>query len=401
MSGVAHATGPAGASRWEIRRGIFRGFGARHLNLAIAFAVAYNVLGHLGFPDFDPSSFEARMKLFIAIPGYLMLAAFALLVTVAIENAWTRPPLLRLRYPLAVLLAAAGAVLLSTLIGLLAGTAAPLLAEHQAPQATVSVGKAVAAAIAGTWIVPAVVAHYLKAGYICALIISLHAIFEANRRATAHLHAVQMQALDADHELFADELRAIQTRVDPDLLFDALRDIDAAYGTDPAAGQAHLDALIRFLRAALPGDLTANSTIADERELVEAYVALISFQRPSPPRLDFVVDSALLAERLPPLILLPLVRWALAGAATDRLRLKVVRRDEALPASCASLDIIIEAPAGPAPARAEEELTTLRARLQRFYGAGASCRETSNPRQRQLLVSLPLDSARVTGASAA
>ena len=402
MSDTTRPAGPAKFLAWEIRGGIFRGFGDRHLNLAIAFAVGYNVLGHLGFPDFDPTSFEARMKLFIAIPGYLMLAAFALLVAVAMENALTQPRFQVLRYPSAVLLAAAGAVLLSTLAGLLAGTAAPLLAEHQAPQAAAVARQAIPMkGLAGTWLVPAFVTHYLKAGYICALIISLHAIFEANRRASANLHAAQMQALDADHDLFADELRAIQARVDPDLLFESLRSIDAAYERDPTSAQAQLDALIRFLRAALPGDLTANSTIAQEQELVEAYVALISFQRPSPPRLEFVVDGALVAERLPPMILLPLVRWALdAGTAPDRLRLQVRRREDEPPLTHPGLEIIVDGPASPAPARAEEELATLRARLQRFYGAEAICHDSSDASQRQLVVALPLDSARVAGASA-
>ena len=401
MSDTMCTTEHAGNRHWEVRCGVFRGFGHRHLILALAFAIAYNVLGHLGLPDFDPGSLQARLKLFAAIPGYLLLATFALLVAVAMENWLTDPPLQLLRYPLAVLLAAAGAVLISALVEFVVGVG-PMLGAHGEPPAAAAGQARHMAPIAGAWVVPAVVAHYLKAAYICALLVALHAIFEANRRASAHLHDAQMQALEADHDVFSDELRAIQARVDPDLLFEALRDIDAAYDIEPAAAQSRLDALIRFLRAALPGDLTANSTIADEKELVEAYVALISFQRPSPAHIEFIVDSALLALRLPPMILLPLARWALGdGTTADRLRLTVKQRDDGQPLVQPRLEIVVDGPADRKPGRAEEELTTLRDRLQRFYGTAARCSDTSDGTQRRAVVELPGDRAGPDGAETA
>lgn len=375
MSAVVSPVSQAGIFAWQIRTGICRGFGARHVNLALAFSFAYAILGHLGWPDFDIGSLEARLKLFAAIPGYLMVAIFALLVAVAMENLLTRSPLRRLRYPLAVLFAGGIGVVLGGLFIAAAGRA-----TH-------------AVTIAGAWAVPALLTNYLKATYICALVVSLHAIFEANRLATANLHAAQLLALDADHELFADELRAIQARVDPDLLFESLRGIDAAYERDPAAGQAQLDALIRFLRAALPGDLAADSTIANEKELIEAYVALVSFQRPSQPHLEFVADAGSLEERLPPMLLLPLVRWALGDGSVDQLSVRVARREEGSKPQ-AVLEIVIDSQNDRPSTPADEELAIARARLQRLYGGRASCHETADATQRRLVVAVPLDRAR-------
>src|SRR5207302_9270679 len=53
------------------------------------------------------------------------------------------------------------------------------------------------------------------------MLIALYVMFEAKRRATEELHAVRVVALADERALIEGNLRAMQARVDPDLLFDA------------------------------------------------------------------------------------------------------------------------------------------------------------------------------------
>src|SRR5207253_2924959 len=61
------------------------------------------------------------------------------------------------------------------------------------------------------------------------MLIALYAMFEARRRATEELHTVRVAALAAERAVLEGDLRAMQARVDPDLLFDTLLSVDRAY----------------------------------------------------------------------------------------------------------------------------------------------------------------------------
>jgi hypothetical protein len=80
------------------------------------------------------------------------------------------------------------------------------------------------------------------------LVVVLYELFEQRRRATGELHEARVAALAAERRVVEGELRAMQARVDPDVLFDTLLTIDRAYASSTAAGEAALDALIASLR---------------------------------------------------------------------------------------------------------------------------------------------------------
>ena len=80
------------------------------------------------------------------------------------------------------------------------------------------------------------------------LVVTLYALFEERRRATGKLHAARVAALEAERKVVEGELRAMQARLDPDVLFDTLLAVDRAYARSTGAGEAALDALIASLR---------------------------------------------------------------------------------------------------------------------------------------------------------
>jgi len=82
------------------------------------------------------------------------------------------------------------------------------------------------------------------------MLVALYMMLQASRRASERLHEVQLAALAAERAVLEGDLRAMQARVDPDLLFDTLLAVDRAYATSTRSGEEALDDLIGFLRAA-------------------------------------------------------------------------------------------------------------------------------------------------------
>jgi len=91
------------------------------------------------------------------------------------------------------------------------------------------------------------------------MLIALYAMLEASRRATEDLHAVRVRRSPPSATVLEGDLRAMQARVDPDLLFDTLLAVDRAYAGSIRSGEEALDALSGFLRAALPAEAVATS----------------------------------------------------------------------------------------------------------------------------------------------
>jgi hypothetical protein len=326
--------------------------------------------------DLGVASLAMRLQKFVDMPAHVAICTIALLAAVAAENTIKGDSVRFLRYPLAVLVGAVAGAMIFEILGPHSPHSSELM-SHLADSALAEELLSVAPSL-------------LKAMYLCLLVIALHAIFEANRRAVAALHAAQLIALDAENEVFEGELRAMQTRVDPDLLFNSLDDIDAAYALDPASGQARLDALIRFLRAALPSRSAAIPTVAHELELTEAYLALLVASHMMQARLEFAADPDTLDERIAPMLLLPLVRWALDGRFAEELRVGVRRRAAVSGESAACMELRIDSSLKHPPTEGAAALEVLRYRLRRLFGDNAQLFATSTGVRRRAVVELPL-----------
>src|SRR5207245_2519301 len=81
-------------------------------------------------------------------------------------------------------------------------------------------------------------------------------------------------------------------------------------------------ALIRFLRAALPGDAAATATVAGEQELAEAYLALVAQRADASPQVDISVAPEARTLPMPAMLLLPLVRCALERRSATLLQIR-------------------------------------------------------------------------------
>lgn len=113
----------------------------------------------------------------------------------------------------------------------------------------------------------------------------------------------------------ASRLAALQAQVEPQMLFNALVDIEQAYGRGDVTASVRMDVLIRHLRVALPRLRESGSTLEAEAELLESYLGVLEGLGTVPLRFMRHWSEELRLEALPPMLLLPLLQRALRVAA--------------------------------------------------------------------------------------
>ncbi len=348
MSSVLAAGTVSGAPPQAAWTMALQGFGRRQLALIAAFALFIPLVMSL----LSVALGETVLIPFVLyeIAACLAMGSAAQLSALAAHNLLRHRVGTAGRVALAILVATVAATALLQLIGL--ALAEPLGLE----QIMAREGKAFSS------VAHRVVYQMSEALKWSLVLVVLCELLEASRRAQDELHAVRMAALAAERDLVEGELQAMQARVDPDLLFDSLQEIDRRYARDGVAGQEQLDALIRFLRAALPGDGSGGSSVGREQELVEAYVALVRSDRGL--KVELAVESAVRQEPMPAMLLLPLVKWALDDRSARRARIEIATTPRVL-------TVLVESDATGAGVSQDSDLAPVRERLKQLYPAGA------------------------------
>jgi signal transduction histidine kinase len=113
---------------------------------------------------------------------------------------------------------------------------------------------------------------------------------------------------EAARRLAADnQLRLLQSQLEPHMLFNTLANLRVLVTLDPPRAQAMLDHLIRYLRATLGASHATLHPLATEFALLGDYLALMALRMG--PRLQVQLDlpDALRQHPVPPLLLQPLV----------------------------------------------------------------------------------------------
>ena len=196
------------------------------------------------------------------------------------------------------------------------------------------------------------------------------------RAASFRLFRLQQAQLAARRSIVDAQLRAVQARVDPQFFFDTLDAAERLYREDPSRAEAVLDALVEFLRAALPRIDGALSVLARELELASAAVRIAVLTTGREHRISADVEAGLATMPFAPGVLLPLVRAALdAGSAAHAVVAITVRREgptasattaEAPPPR--TVAVVVQTGARPAPAL----VSVLSRILGDLYGTEAS-----------------------------
>jgi len=324
--------------------GWFSGFGKRHLAIVLVYCTVVPLTGAVLKLAVDPA-LDAGAVLGDVI-GCFVIGVAAMLTVIAAENrlAGVLGPTPRMAIAVPVS-AIAGTVLMEALTQLVARPLGLRFEEADLVYSGELHRLAFHLSGAATWSL---------------MLIVLYAMFEARRRATEALHAVRVAALAAERAMVEGDLRAMQARVDPDLLFDTLLAVGQAYERNGSAGEQALDALIGFLRAVLPAEASATSSVGRELEHVRAYLAVIELRSGSKLQVDLRAEPGAREAPMPAMLMLPLVRWALDGRAANRLQVIARRHD-------AALVISVRSDLGGLPAESGGDLAGMRDRLLHLY----------------------------------
>jgi LytS/YehU family sensor histidine kinase len=166
----------------------------------------------------------------------------------------------------------------------------------------------------------------------------------------------------------------MQAQVEPQFLFNTLVDIEALYERDAQRADRILDDLIAYLRVALPRlretGASAGSLLAEEIDLVRAYLDVVAARHAGRPQVRFVIDAECGGASFYPMLLLPLVQRGVRGAAqdepppADRVEITAKRAHD-------DVFIVLRVHA---PGLCEEhpELARVRERLDGLYGSRAA-----------------------------
>ena len=194
---------------------------------------------------------------------------------------------------------------------------------------------------------------------------------EAQRQALAfelERSELERQALDA-------RLRLLQHQVEPHFLFNTLANVRELVDSGSPQASTVLASLIAYLRAAIPRLHGSATTMAQELELVRAYLEVMHMRMPDRLQYALLVDDDGMALDCPPMTLLTLVENAVRHGIDPsedggRIEVRVRVRDGRCRAEV--IDTGVGLPGG--SGRTGTGLANLRERLQLAFGGDAQVR---------------------------
>jgi hypothetical protein len=174
-----------------------------------------------------------------------------------------------------------------------------------------------------------------------------------------------------------NQLRLLESQLEPHMLFNTLANLRVLIGLDPPRAQAMLDRLIAYLRATLAASRERTHPLATEFDRLADYLALMAVRMG--PRLQYTLDlpDSLKQHPVPPLLLQPLVENAIKHGLEPqveggRIEVSAARHGALLRLEVRDTGAGLAAPSGPARAYAHFGTRHIAERLQAMYGAAAT-----------------------------
>ena len=139
----------------------------------------------------------------------------------------------------------------------------------------------------------------------------IHGFQQGSAAAAATLHRAQMDQVALAKQMLEARLQVMRAQIEPHFLFNTLANVKRLCQTDIAGGVGMLDNLVRYLRAALPRMREEQSTLAQEAELVQAYLGVLKIRMGARLRYSIDVPPAIGTQPFPPMMLLTLAENAI------------------------------------------------------------------------------------------
>ena len=220
------------------------------------------------------------------------------------------------------------------------------------------------------------------------LLFAGHTVTNSARTLFRHATSQAALAAGARSQAAAAQLAALQARMNPHFLFNALNTVASLVRSNPPAAERVVENLSDVLRQTLRRSAGSIGTVQEEIDYVRAYLMLEQERWGSRLRVEWDVDEAARSRSLPPLVLQPLVENALAHGIGSRLTGGTigitVRGGESL-----TIRVKDDGPGFPARWKEGTGLGNLRERLRAIYGERASLDVASDADGAQVTVTVP------------
>ena len=199
--------------------------------------------------------------------------------------------------------------------------------------------------------------------------------FEFQHRVTANEKALSRALLDAtalDAEMSRARLQLLHAQIEPHFLFNTLANVRQLARSDTKAATRMIDNLMQYFAAALPNLRTEETTLAQEAELLHAYLAIHRIRIGERLTYEIAFPPELKDARVPTMMLLTLVENAIKHginpmADGGAVSIRATRKN-------ADLEItVVDSGRGmTAIAGSGTGLANIRSRLALLYGNGAA-----------------------------
>ncbi|MCC7039715.1 MAG: histidine kinase [Burkholderiales bacterium] len=286
-------------------QGTLRAIPRRHVAVALGFALLWGLVNALGYTLGRASGDGPRAAAYFVYEALLPMLLLTVAIGVADAVTGNDPDAVA-----AYAIAAVGAAILGEA---LFQVTAPL------------VGLASCGCEVDRWPRAARPANMLPDSvFICAFIT---AGYRYRRRASlrlARLHARELDQAQITRRMVESRLQAMQACIEPQFLFDTLGAVERLHATDPRSAAHLIDELINYLRAALPHLRDSASTVTKEVGLAHAWLNIRRLRDGRGPRFTSDVSDTAATATMPPMLVLPLVDYALGEAAQDEARCALV-----------------------------------------------------------------------------
>jgi signal transduction histidine kinase len=227
------------------------------------------------------------------------------------------------------------------------------------------------------------------AAYLFLVALAARTVLDSARTLFRHATAYASAAATARGEATAAQLAALQARLNPHFLFNALNTVAALVRTSPPAAERAVENLSDVLRATLERTAATTGTVRDEVAYVRSYLTLEQERWGRRLRVEWDVADEALDLALPPLLLQPLVENALRHGLGGRLDGGTIRIEVRLESHELRIGVTDDGVGFPAHWREGTGLSSVRRRLESVHGPAGRLTVERGARGTSVMASMP------------